>query len=53
MGALVQSSLSALKSETAEICPVDLELNQFYRTYPGGFKFNFITAYPVRRALKI
>jgi hypothetical protein len=44
MGALVQSSLSALKSETAEICPVDLDLNQFYRTYPGGFKFNFITA---------
>ena len=44
MGALVQSSLSALKSETAEICPVDLDLNQFYRTYPGGFKFNFIIA---------
>ena len=29
MGALVQSGLSALKSETAELCPVDLELNQF------------------------
>ena len=44
MGALVQTGLSALKSEIAELCPVDLELNQFYRTYPGGYKFNFITA---------
>ena len=44
MGALVQSSLSALRSETAEICPVDLDLDQFYRTYPGGYNFNFITA---------
>ena len=40
MGALVQSSLSALKSESAEICPVDLELDQFNRTYSGGFNFN-------------
>ena len=44
MGALVKSSLSALKSESAEICPVDLELDQFKRTYSGGAKFNFITA---------
>tara|TARA_R100001594_G_scaffold24155_2_gene47321 strand:- start:19362 stop:21749 length:2388 start_codon:yes stop_codon:yes gene_type:complete len=44
MGALVQAGLSALKSETAEICPVDLDLDQFYRTYPGGYRFNFITA---------
>tara|TARA_R110002020_G_scaffold137796_5_gene307394 strand:- start:10237 stop:12609 length:2373 start_codon:yes stop_codon:yes gene_type:complete len=44
MGALVKASLSALKSESAEICPVDLELDQFYRTYSGGFNFNFITA---------
>ena len=44
MGALVKSSLSALESESAEICPVDLELDQFYRTYPGSFKFNFVTA---------
>ena len=44
MGALVKASLSALKSESAEICPVDLELDQFNRTYSGGFNFNFITA---------
>ncbi len=44
MGALVKSSLSALKSESAEICPVDLELDQFRRTYSGGGNFNFITA---------
>ena len=44
MGALVKASLSALKSESAEICPVDLELDQFRRTYSGGFNFNFITA---------
>lgn len=44
MGALVKASLSALKSESAEICPVDLELDQFKRTYSGGFDFNFVTA---------
>ena len=44
MGSLVKSSLSALSSCPAELCPKDVSLNQFVRTFNGGFKLNFIDA---------
>ena len=44
MGTLVKSALSALSSCPAELCPKDLSLNQFIRTYNGEFKLNFIDA---------
>tara|TARA_R110001583_G_scaffold11403_4_gene51626 strand:- start:3923 stop:6361 length:2439 start_codon:yes stop_codon:yes gene_type:complete len=44
MGTLAKSSLSALSSCPAELCPKDLNLDQFIRTYNGEFKLNFIQA---------
>ena len=44
MGTLAKSSLSALSSCPAELCPKDMSLDQFVRTYNGGFKLNFIQA---------
>jgi len=44
MGSLVKSSLSALSSEEASFCPANIELDQFPRTFNGGFKLNFILA---------
>ena len=44
MGTLVKSALSALSSCPAELCPKDVSLNQFIRTYSGKFKLNFIDA---------
>ena len=43
MGCLVKSSLSALSSREAAVCPVDLTLDQYQQTYNGGFKLNFIS----------
>jgi len=44
MGCLIKSSLSALSSVEATFCPIDLGLDQFTRTYNGGFNLNFIQA---------
>ena len=44
MGCLIKSSLSALSSVEATFCPTDLGLDQFTRTYNGGFYLNFIQA---------
>ena len=44
MGTLAKSTLSALSSCPAELCPKDLSLNQFTRTFLGGFKLNFVDA---------
>jgi len=44
MGSLVKSSLSALSSERADICPVGVTLKQFQRTFNGNFTINFINA---------
>jgi|TARA_R110002020_G_scaffold137052_4_gene305732 hypothetical protein len=44
MGSLVKSSLSALSSAEASFCPMNIELDQFPRTFNGGFKINFIQA---------
>ena len=44
MGSLAKSSLSALSSCPAELCPKDVKLDQFTRAYNGGFKLNFIQA---------
>ena len=44
MGCLVKSSLSALSSVEANICPTDLSLDQYSQTFNGGFKFNFVSA---------
>lgn len=44
MGCLVKSSLSALSSVHAEICPKDLTLDQYTQTFNGDFKINFISA---------
>ena len=44
MGFLVKSSLSALSSCPAELCPKDVSLNQFSRTFNGRFNLNFIDA---------
>ena len=44
MGSLVKSSLSALSSVAANLCPMNIELDQFPRTFNGGFKLNFILA---------
>tara|TARA_R110002020_G_scaffold109856_7_gene254138 strand:+ start:5615 stop:7963 length:2349 start_codon:yes stop_codon:yes gene_type:complete len=44
MGCLVKSSLSALSSVQATVCPTDLSLDQYIQTFNGDFKFNFISA---------
>jgi len=44
MGSLVKSSLSALSSAEASLCPMNIELDQFSRTFNGDFKLNFIQA---------
>tara|TARA_R110000824_G_scaffold356721_2_gene543973 strand:- start:16452 stop:18824 length:2373 start_codon:yes stop_codon:yes gene_type:complete len=44
MGSLVKSSLSALSSAEASFCPMNIELDQFPRTFNGGFKINFVQA---------
>ena len=44
MGCLVKSSLSALSSVEAEVCPTDLTLDQYKQTFNGGFILNFISA---------
>ena len=44
MGCLIKSSLSALSSVEAAFCPTDLGLDQFSRTFNGGFRLNFIQA---------
>ena len=44
MGCLIKSSLSALSSAEATFCPIDLGLDQFSRTFNGGFSLNFIQA---------
>ena len=44
MGCLIKSSLSALSSVEATFCPIDLGLDQFSRTFNGGFNLNFIQA---------
>ena len=44
MGSLVKSSLSALSSAEASFCPSNIELDQFPRTFNGGFKLNFVQA---------
>ena len=52
MGCLVKSSLSALSSREAAVCPVDLTLDQYQQTYNGGFKLNFISGLSGVRAFK-
>tara|TARA_R110002012_G_scaffold141520_2_gene299304 strand:- start:4368 stop:6779 length:2412 start_codon:yes stop_codon:yes gene_type:complete len=44
MGCLTKSSLSALSSCAANLCPADLDLDQFSRTFNGNFNLNFVTA---------
>ena len=44
MGCLVKSSLSALSSVDADICPMDMSLDQYRQTYNGDFSLNFISA---------
>ena len=44
MGCLVKSSLSALSSVEATICPTDLTLDQFSQTFNGGYVLNFVSA---------
>ena len=44
MGCLVKSSLSALSSVDADICPMDMTLDQYRQTYNGDFSLNFISA---------
>ena len=44
MGCLVKSSLSALSSVEATICPTDLNLDQYSQTFNGGYVLNFINA---------
>ncbi len=44
MGCLVKSSLSALSSVDANVCPIDMTLDQYKQTYNGGFNLNFISA---------
>tara|TARA_R100000805_G_C3625345_1_gene134069 strand:+ start:2511 stop:4862 length:2352 start_codon:yes stop_codon:yes gene_type:complete len=44
MGCLVKSSLSALSSVEANVCPSDLTLDQYYQTFNGDFQINFISA---------
>tara|TARA_R100001015_G_C4635208_1_gene204019 strand:+ start:7507 stop:9897 length:2391 start_codon:yes stop_codon:yes gene_type:complete len=44
MGCLVKSSLSALSSVEASICPTDLTLDQYSQTYNGEFVINFVNA---------
>tara|TARA_R110002020_G_scaffold278012_4_gene493424 strand:- start:3778 stop:6147 length:2370 start_codon:yes stop_codon:yes gene_type:complete len=44
MGCLVKSSLSALSSVEATVCPTDLTLDQYTQTFNGGYTLNFVTA---------
>ena len=44
MGCLVKSSLSALSSVEATICPTDLTLDQYAQTFNGEYVLNFINA---------
>ena len=44
MGCLIKSSLSALSSVDAGVCPIDMTLDQYRQTYNGGFNLNFISA---------
>jgi hypothetical protein len=44
MGCLVKSSLSALSSVEATICPTDLTLDQYSQTFNGEYVLNFINA---------
>jgi|TARA_R110001583_G_scaffold46172_6_gene145113 hypothetical protein len=44
MSHYVKSGLSALSSCPAKLCPKDVSLDQFVRTYNGDFKLNFIQA---------
>jgi len=44
MGCLIQTSLSALSSVEATICPTDLTLDQYAQTFNGGYVLNFVTA---------
>ena len=44
MGCLIKSSLSALSSVDANVCPIDMTLDQYKQTYNGGFNLNFISA---------
>ena len=52
MGCLTKSSLSALSSTEASFCPTDISLDQFSRTYNGGFNLNFIQALSGSRSFK-
>jgi len=52
MGSLVKSSLSALSSAEASFCPMNIELDQFPRTFNGGFKINFIQALSSSQSFK-
>ena len=52
MGCLLKSSLSALSSVEATLCPTDLSLDQFTRTFNGGFYLNFIQALSGARSFK-
>tara|TARA_R110000737_G_scaffold86825_1_gene119506 strand:+ start:2514 stop:4892 length:2379 start_codon:yes stop_codon:yes gene_type:complete len=44
MGCLVKSSLSALSSVEATICPTDLTLDQYAQTFNGGYALTFVNA---------
>ena len=44
MGCLVKSSLSALSSVEANVCPSDLTLDQYYQPFNGDFQINFVSA---------
>tara|TARA_R110001583_G_scaffold1488_3_gene11648 strand:- start:1011 stop:3377 length:2367 start_codon:yes stop_codon:yes gene_type:complete len=44
MGCLVKSSLSALSSVEATICPTDLTLDQYSQTFNGGYALTFVNA---------
>ena len=52
MGCLIKSSLSSLSSAEATFCPTDLGLDQFSRTFNGGFNLNFIQALSGARSFK-
>jgi len=52
MGSLVKSSLSALSSAEASFCPMNIELDQFPRTFNGGFKINFVQALSSSQSFK-
>ena len=52
MGSLIKSSLSALSSAEASFCPMNIALDQFPRTFNGGFKINFIQALSSSQSFK-